>query len=144
MPSEYVKQRWREIEAEMKAKRPSPEEELRRERELAAHMRRREKRKRSGYVYFIRSGDHVKIGFSSNVRSRLNTIRTACAEDTFVCHVVPGTPRKERVYHKRFAQYRVRGEWFELKGQLAKYLERYVSPIELPEPIENRVEEITL
>lgn len=86
----------------------------------------------SGHVYFLRCGDNVKIGFSVDVRERERTLRTGNAEHAFVCKVIPGDLGTERDFHTRFAAYRRNGEWFELRGELARYLERAIHPIDLP------------
>lgn len=88
-----------------------------------------------GYVYFFRAGNTVKIGFSNSLYERNRSLQTACPEKAFMAHVVKGSMSLERSFHKRFAEYRLKGEWFELRGRLAKYLERHIRPVELPAPI---------
>lgn len=88
-----------------------------------------------GYVYFFRAGNTVKIGFSNSLQERNRSLQTACPEQAFIAHVVKGSMTTERQFHRRFSEYRVKGEWFELRGRLAKYLERHIYPIELPEPL---------
>lgn len=85
-----------------------------------------------GYVYFFRVGNAVKIGFSIDLNDRQSTLLTACPEPGFIAKFVAGTTRTEREFHRRFAEYRTRGEWFDLRGKLAKYLERHIYPIDLP------------
>lgn len=89
-----------------------------------------------GHVYFLRSGNVVKIGFSTNLRERQKSLRTARPEPSFICKVVKGSPATERALHKRFAQYRLAGEWFDLRGDLARHLEQHIYPIDLPVRIE--------
>lgn len=38
--------------------------------------------------------------------------------------------------HERFSEYHLRGEWFDLRGRLAKYLEMHIRPIDLPGRVE--------
>ncbi|MGN6769773.1 MAG: GIY-YIG nuclease family protein [Rhizobiaceae bacterium] len=90
----------------------------------------------AGYVYFLRAGDEVKIGFSTNLRQRLEKLRNGNAFPVFVCRYVEGTMATERQFHKRFAEYRLRGEWFDLRGSLARFLERHIYPVSLPEMVE--------
>lgn len=89
----------------------------------------------TGHVYFLRSGNAVKIGFSTNLRERQRSIQTACSEPAFICRVIEGDMDTERAFHKRFAEYRLKGEWFDLRGAVARYLERHIWPIELPGPM---------
>lgn len=87
-----------------------------------------EKRQKQGYVYFLRAGNTVKIGFSKNLRGRQEKLRNGNAYPVFICKFVKGTRATERAYHKRYA------EWFDLRGRLAKYLEMHFRPVDLPDP----------
>lgn len=75
-----------------------------------------------GFVYFLRMGEAVKIGFATNVASRMKGIQTGCAEPTELLKVVPGTDQTERYFHVHFAPYRQKGEWFRLEGALAAFV----------------------
>jgi hypothetical protein len=91
-----------------------------------------EARQKQGYVYFLRAGNTVKIGFSINLRQRQEKLRNGNSFPVFICKYVKGDRSAERSFHKRFAEYRLRGEWFDLRGSLAKYLERHFRPVDLP------------
>lgn len=134
MPSPYFLQRMAEIESERQASRLSLREEYERERKIAAEAARKRQKAlgKQGYVYFLRAGNVVKIGFSTNLIERERSLRTARPENAFICKFVEGAPAKEREFHKRFAEYRLNGEWFDVRGKLAKYLEMHVRPVELP------------
>lgn len=97
--------------------------------------------KPTGHVYFLRAGNTVKIGFSTNLSERLRNIRTGCPEKVRLVKVVAGTMKTERMYHDRYAEYRLDGEWFDLRGRLAKYLEMCVKPIAIPEPFPVQMED---
>jgi hypothetical protein len=77
---------------------------------------------RSGYIYFIGSGRHVKIGFASNVKKRLGGLQVGHHEKLKVLHKEKGTIRDEARFHAQFAHLRQRGEWFSLHGELAEYI----------------------
>jgi hypothetical protein len=77
----------------------------------------------------------VKIGFSKNLQGRLEKLRNGNSFPVFICKFVNGDRKTERSFHKRFAEYRLRGEWFDLRGSLAKYLEMHFRPIGLPPPL---------
>lgn len=87
-----------------------------------------------GFVYFLRTGNTVKIGFTTNPKGRLKNIKTACPEPPRIVKILKGGVKLERATHERFAEYRMHGEWFDLRGRLAKYLERCIYQIELPDP----------
>lgn len=59
-------------------------------------------------VYYVRFGDMVKIGFSTNVRSRLQAI-----PHQEVLAVKDGTMADERAAHRACAEWRLVGEWFQ-------------------------------
>lgn len=75
-----------------------------------------------GYVYFIKMGNAVKIGFSTSTGNRLQAIQTSCPEPAELIKVVPGTMSTEFFFHDHFAKYRLRGEWFSLEGDLVAFL----------------------
>jgi len=86
-------------------------------------------------LYFLKSGNAVKIGYSTNPRGRLHSLQTGCSEPAFFAKIIPGRRADEARFHKRYAEYRLRGEWFDLRGSLARYLERCNAPAPFPEPI---------
>ncbi len=95
----------------------------------------------SGYVYFFVSGTAVKIGFTTNPRQRAHQLKTASPGAAFMAKFLQGTVERERMLHERFAEYRLNGEWFDLKGDLAKYLGRNMKPAQFPKPKVRVIEE---
>lgn len=76
-------------------------------------------------VYFIQSGDHIKIGITSGpIQKRLKALSTAHHQDLVLLAVVEDqTGRMEMELHQRFASDRVRGEWFKASADLLAYIE---------------------
>jgi hypothetical protein len=70
-------------------------------------------------LYFIRAGDYLKIGVTTDLDRRLLALRTASPLPLVVKAVRPGTVREERAWHQRFAHLRVQGEWFRWTPELA-------------------------
>jgi hypothetical protein len=64
-------------------------------------------------VYFAatRSGP-IKIGFSTNVISRLAALRTAASEPIDLIVSLPGGRKTELYLHSRLTESRANGEWF--------------------------------
>lgn len=85
----------------------------------------RPKKPSEGMVYFIRANGKgaVKIGHATDVKKRLNGLQISHRHKLAVVGVMPGTQKDERDFHRRFAQYRLSGEWFDCKGDLLKFLE---------------------
>lgn len=70
-------------------------------------------------VYYIRFGNRVKIGTTTNLRSRLKQL-----PHDEVLAVEPGGHAVEQVRHKQFATKRVNGEWFELDSGMSAYIDK--------------------
>lgn len=79
-------------------------------------------------VYFIGAPSLglVKIGYSEDLASRFTDLSVGSPVELRLLHVIPGDVDDERALHKRFALYRVRGEWFRITGTLAAFLEDVV------------------
>jgi hypothetical protein len=74
-----------------------------------------------GFVYFVRAGrtNHVKIGWAkSDVEKRVRGLQCGCPHQLHLIAYVPGTLLDECEWHRRFADCRVRGEWFVLSYEL--------------------------
>ena len=79
-------------------------------------------------VYFLRNGDRVKIGTSTNLRGRISTLSLRPQD---LALAVEGDQSTERAFHDRFREQRVGfTEWFRLGGDLARWLRS--APRELP------------
>lgn len=73
------------------------------------------------FVYFIGNERRrlVKIGTSDAPGSRLITLQAGTVDELRLLALVPGDERYEAALHARFAEFRVGGEWFSLRGELA-------------------------
>lgn len=78
-------------------------------------------------VYFIRCLGFVKIGFTSCLSDRLNTLAGAVPFELEVVAFVHCEARNssavERGLHERFRASRHRGEWFRLESPLVEFIE---------------------
>lgn len=68
-------------------------------------------------VYYMRIGTRVKIGYTTNLRSRLNAINP---EELIATE--QGGPKREAERHQEFAHLRVHGEWFRFEGTLVDHV----------------------
>lgn len=77
------------------------------------------------WLYVIQQGDQplVKIGIADDVAQRRASLQTGNAERLNVLVQIPGNEIDERRLHKRFAQYRRTGEWFEMSADLIEWIE---------------------
>lgn len=78
---------------------------------------RKEVRDAKGVVYFMRFGDRVKIGFTTNLKQRMVDL-----PNDEVLGTVPGTFADEKRCHTAFAHLRVNGEWFRAEPDLLEFI----------------------
>lgn len=80
-------------------------------------------------VYYLRIGNHIKIGYSANLASRMG----GYPPDTEVLAVEPGGRDLERLRHRQFAhQLRMGLEWFAPSLDLLLHIESLRSVAEEP------------
>lgn len=89
-------------------------------------------------VYFITARDigRVKIGCAKNVRARLATLQTASSLELKLEATLSGYTEVERELHARFAQHKIRGEWFALVGEIDEFIKSTGSTDGDDEPLE--------
>lgn len=76
-------------------------------------------------VYYMQLGNLVKIGFTTNLGSRV-----AALNPQAVLAVEGGGAPVEHARHREFAEYHVHGEWFRLDGALAERIAALRAEIE--------------
>lgn len=78
-----------------------------------------------GYVYFISCGEHIKIGFSTRPLDRLRALQTSHPDALEILGTIKCNRSLEAKLHKRFADLRVRGEWFDADQAIMAYIDRH-------------------
>ncbi len=78
-----------------------------------------------GYVYFIRVGERIKVGYSTWPAGRLLALQTANAGKLLILGTMQVAKEVEKDIHQRFAHLHVRGEWFEARSDLLQFIERF-------------------
>lgn len=63
-------------------------------------------------IYFIKQGDYVKIGYTSNIQKRIAQLQTSSPNRLKLIGLIDGTLDDESEYHRRFSHLRGNGEWF--------------------------------
>jgi len=86
--------------------------------------------KHKSQVYFLRHGDtdRVKIGYSCRINGRISNLRSSNPDKLTLLATVSGARDAEARLHKRFARYRISGEWYRLEGKLAEYVAKLPKP----------------
>lgn len=79
---------------------------------------------REGYVYVIQAGPYYKIGHAINVSKRLEQYAPKLPWEVTLIHSIQSADRiaLESYLHKRFADKRCNGEWFELDEEDVAWL----------------------
>jgi hypothetical protein len=73
-------------------------------------------------IYILGYDQFVKIGWSNNIRARFKQIQRGVPNDLTLYGCVIGARADETSLHHRFAEYRVRGEWFRKEGKLEAWI----------------------
>ncbi|MDO9016587.1 MAG: GIY-YIG nuclease family protein [Deltaproteobacteria bacterium] len=75
-------------------------------------------------VYFVSvGGERIKIGWTTDIETRVATLQTANADRLYVRALIRGSMEDERRLHAKFAHLRVSGEWFREEPELSDYIE---------------------
>lgn len=83
----------------------------------------------AGLIYFVAMGDFVKIGFTTNLESRLQTLQTSSPEPLRLIKAVVGYKCDEADLHIQFSASRMSGEWFQMTPSLAELIASKVNHI---------------
>jgi hypothetical protein len=76
-----------------------------------------------GTIYFIRCGEFIKIGYTTDLSTRMKSLRQANPSPIDILHSEPGGIVDERAHHKRFAHLRHQGEWFRAADELLVFID---------------------
>lgn len=78
-----------------------------------------------GDVYFIACGaSQVKIGTAVDPVARMATLQIGSPLPLRLIGSISGGGALEKRLHRRFVEYRVRGEWYEVAGRFAAFLNK--------------------
>jgi hypothetical protein len=85
---------------------------------------RDEQREGFGDLYFVSAGAAIKIGRTTNFPNRLRFIQGHNHEKVECLGLFEGQGWRERRLHRRFADMRLRGEWFERCPEILAEIKR--------------------
>lgn len=88
-------------------------------------------------VYFIRSGNFIKIGYADDPHRRLKQLQTGNPQKLELIGHVDGDMSTEAHIHGLFSDFRVKGEWFELTSDIMAYVESRCHKVSIVEKIAN-------
>lgn len=82
-------------------------------------------------VYYARTGDLVKIGYTTNLTHRMSAIGP---DELLVTE--PGGPKREHERHQQFIELWARGEWFRYEGALRTHVAE-LRPLQTPDVVKS-------
>lgn len=90
-------------------------------------MRQLQTHQRTEYVYFVQveDGGPIKIGFATNVSTRLAGLQTASPYPLRLLKAISGSRHREREIHQKFSEDRLRpnAEWFQPSPALLDFIQ---------------------
>lgn len=94
--------------------------------ELLHRCMKEQRLEQKGYVYFLlnKFDGAVKIGTTANPRQRLKALQCSHSQPLEILKVVEGGQELEAELHKKFADYRIVGEWFKAHKTLMSYIKK--------------------
>lgn len=77
-----------------------------------------------GTVYFLHAlrSNSIKVGFSQNLKNRLNKLKAASPEPLITLKTIKGHRQLEQTILTIFAKFRTHGEWFEARDELFVFI----------------------
>ncbi len=87
-------------------------------------------KRRIEWIYFLASGELIKIGVSCDPESRVEGLASESPVPVELLAMIPGTRRLERVIHKRLARDRDHGEWFKATEDVKRIMQWYLRKYE--------------
>ncbi len=79
-------------------------------------------RDRTTCVYFIRSGDLIKIGYTSDLEERKRNLQVNNPTIVEIIKTIPGGYQEEQQLHQKFAHLNKTGEWFYAAQELLDFI----------------------
>ena len=94
---------------------------------VKSSVARSEPKVASGFVYLMKSGRHYKIGRTSSVGRRGSELAIKIPVPPKTIHIIETDDPVgvESYWHRRFADKRGEGEWFELTAEDVKGFKRW-------------------
>lgn len=82
------------------------------------------KSKKTGFIYFIRDGEYIKIGWTKgNPKKRQRVLSIGNPRELKILAYIHGDRKFEKLLHRYFNKSRFRGEWFNLDKSLKSYID---------------------
>lgn len=95
-------------------------------------------------IYFIQVGrtGPIKIGFSKNIKKRLQTLQTANPYTLYVIGYMPGDKKVEKAIHRKFSYINIFREWFFYDANLMQYIKQNTKPFTIKKTNKSKINEL--
>jgi len=92
-------------------------------------------------IYLIQNNleDTFKIGYTNNVKTRLNSLQTGNSTELILLKVIEGTMEEEKKLHDKFKDFKILGEWFSFSEDILNYFNVHLDELESGNIIINNV-----
>lgn len=90
-------------------------------------------------VYFVEGAGLVKIGVTGSIEDRMRAMVPNSPVPLALVKTTWGDRETERILHEHFAEFRVRGEWFDLPTGWEREVDEVVSRL-IARRVEDRLE----
>lgn len=86
----------------------------------------------SGFVYFIRRGRTVKIGYAHDPISRMRHLQTANSHALILLGAIGGSYQDEKAIRLELREHRLRGEWVSANRSVMAYIKTILAERGIP------------
>lgn len=80
-------------------------------------------------VYLIRSGKYIKIGMTTDIRRRIETLQIGNPIKLVLVGLIPGGTKAEREFQDKFGDGLHRGEWFKITPDLKAFIDHELAAL---------------
>lgn len=93
------------------------------------------------HVYFLHESDtgRLKIGYSGNLKTRMNSAKTDNSHDLVLLGTLPGGRRAERAVQDLFRAYSIKREWFRAEEEVLSAVRRMLVRGGSPQTVEDEL-----
>ena len=82
------------------------------------YVRKTKSTKKKHYLYAISNGEQIKLGMSSNIKKRIESLQTSCPTELvllwkyYIANTAGEAIKIEKQLHRACKKFHIRGEWF--------------------------------
>ncbi len=84
------------------------------------------------FIYFVQDVEtkNIKIGITESPKQRLGTLQSGNANELILLGAIRGLPGDEFDLHRKFSEFRIRGEWFRYDQSIIDMMDHLIENYE--------------